>query len=92
MGMFDIFKKHNEQNSFSSFPDLTNYRKYIFLNGGEFDDIKAHMNEYHELYPSEAVFSTALYRLGDTSWSYIVLAPRYGAAETSPVWDYLRKR
>ena len=58
MGFFDLFKKHNETESFDSFPNLTDYRIYIFLKGGELSEVKARMDEYHEIYITETAFST----------------------------------
>ena len=89
MGLFDIFKKHDEGSSFDSFPDLKNYQIYILLKGGELSEVKAQMDEYHEIYITEAAFSTQLYKLGDTQWTYIVLTLLPDVAEFPPVWDYL---
>jgi hypothetical protein len=33
MGVMDIFKKSEEKASFDSFPDISNYRTYIFMKG-----------------------------------------------------------
>ena len=89
MGFFDMFKKHNGPESFDSFPDLTDYRIYIFLKGGELCEVKAQMDEYHEIYITETAFSTQLYKLGDTPWTYVVLTLLPNVAEISPIWDYL---
>ena len=89
MGLFDIFKKHDEGNSFDSFPDLKNYQIYIFLKGGELSEVKAQMDEYHELYISEAAFTTQLYKLDNTQWTYVVLTLLPDVSDPPPVWDYL---
>lgn len=86
--MFGIFKKQNRSNAFDSFPDLKDYRVYLFLRGGELSEVKARMDEYHEIYLTETAFSTQLYRLGDTPWIYMVLTLLPGVAELSPIWDY----
>ena len=75
--------------SFDTFPDLTNYRIYIFLKNDRVSEVKAHLDEYHELYITETDFSTGLYNLGDTQWTYVVLTLLPGVAEISPFWDYL---
>ena len=88
MGVLDIFKNRKKQASFDSFPDLKNYRIFLFLKGGEIDDVKAQMDEYHELYITETAFSTNLFKLGDTPWTYVVLTLLPEVAEISPIWDY----
>jgi hypothetical protein len=88
MGVFDVFKKSNEKATFDSFPDLRNYRSYVFLKGGEAGELKRQMDEYHQL-GSETAFSTALYTIGGTPWTYVVLTPRPNADKVSMVWDFL---
>ena len=89
MGLFDIFKKNVQTGAFDSFPDLKDYRIYILLKGGELSEVKAQMDEYHQIYITETAFSTQLFKLGDTQWTYIVLTLLPGVAELSPIWDYL---
>ena len=89
MGLFDFFKKQNKSDSLDDFPDLSNYRIYLFLKGGDLDEVKAQMDEYHELYTTETAFSTQLFKLGDTPWTYIVFTLLPNVAEISPIWDYL---
>ena len=88
MGLFDIFKKQDVENSFDSFPDLKNYQIYLLLKGGELSEVKARMDEYHEIYITETAFSTQLYKLGDTQWTYIAFTLLPEVSELSPIWDY----
>ena len=88
MGLFDIFKKQDNGNTFDSFSNLKNCRIYIFLKGGNLSEVKAQMDEYHEIYITEAAFSTQLYKLGDTQWTYVALTLLPDVAELSPVWEY----
>lgn len=81
--------RNKESASFDTLPDLKNYRIYLFLKAGEVSEVKAHLDEYHELYITEAAFSTDLYKLGDTAWTYVVLTLLPGVAEISPAWEYL---
>lgn len=89
MGLLGFFIKQNKSDSLDTFPDLSDYRIYLFLKGGELNKVKAQMDEYHELYTTEAAFSTQLFKLGDTSWTYIVFTLLPNVAEISPIWDYL---
>ena len=89
MGFLDIFRKRNKQNSFESLPDLKNYRIFLFLKGGAVDELRAHMDEYHKIYSTETAFFMDLFKLGDTSWTYIALTLMPEVAEISPMWDYL---
>ena len=88
MGVFNFFKRQNKSDSFDSFPDLTNYRIYLFLKGGELNEVIAQMGEYYEMYPTETAFSAQLYKLNDTPWTYIVLTLLPNVTEISPIWDY----
>ncbi len=59
------------------------------MNGGKFSEIKTQMDEYHKIYSNEASFTTELYQINDTAWSYIVLTLRPNADKNCMIWDYL---
>ncbi len=88
MGLFDIFKK-NKETVFDTFPELSDYRIYIFLKGGSTGELKALLNEYHELYIDETPFSMDLYNTNDQSWTYITLTLLPKVGEVEPMWEYL---
>ncbi len=89
MAFLNIFKKKNTETSLEVFPDMVKYRIYIFLKSESTSDLKALMNEYHEIYTTETPFSMELYKLDDLSWNYVVLTLLPNVAEISPIWDYL---
>ena len=88
MGLFDIFKKKNEP-VLAAFPELSDYRIYIFLKGGAAGELKTLLNEYYELYIDETPFSMDLYNTNDQSWNYISLTLLPNVGEVEPMWEYL---
>lgn len=82
------FNNTKGQDPFGLFPDITNYRVYLFLMGGEVNEISAQMDEYNELYSDGIPFSTEMYKVGDSSWTYFVFTFRTHVEERHPVWYY----
>ena len=91
MGLLGFFLKKKGVSTFGVFPDLKQYRLFLFLKGGSIEELQARLDEYSELYPEEIVFSAKLHKLSDTPWTYIVLTPLPKAATEQLVWHYLNQ-
>ena len=83
-----MFKK-NKETAAEAFPELADYRIFIFLKGGAAAEQKSLLNEYHELYIDETPFSMDLYNTDDQSWNYITLTLLPNVGEVEPMWEYL---
>lgn len=86
--MVDSFNSFKGQNPFGLFTDMTNYRIYLFLMGGDVNEISALMEEYLKSFGNETPFSTEMYKVGDSSWTYFVFTLRTDIAEPYPAWHY----
>lgn len=86
MGLMDAFRKNSGGSSFDSFPDLSDYRIYLFLKGC---DVQKLLDEYSEIYSNPQPFSTEIFNVQFTPWKYVVFTFYPGVSEICPMMDYL---
>ncbi len=88
MGVLDFLNRSNEKAPFDSFPSVVNYRMYIFLKGGDPNEIRTQMESFHELF-RDVVFSTKLFKIIDAPWTYVDISILPNADKSDLSWYYL---
>lgn len=75
----------------NGFPNLKDYRSFIFTKKVSYPDLKAHLDEYYELYsdPTSYELNYAVKEIKGTKWIRIEFTLKNQTPEFTPFWEYL---
>ena len=75
----------------NDFANLKNYRAFIFTNKVSYADLKAHIDEYYQLYSDASSYELnyAIKEIKGTQWIRIEFTLKNQTAKYTPFWEYL---
>ena len=83
--------KETDNSKENDFPNLKNYRSFIFAGNVSYSNLKARMDEYYELYsdPASYELNYVIKEIKGTKWIRIEFTLRNQIPMYTPFWEYL---